>query len=196
MSTEDLLEIEQNRKAVKYTRKELLGRALWGVAATTLFRFSPRICYGFRAFLLRLFGAKVGRNVHVYPTVQIMMPWKLTIGNHTAIGDGVRLYNLGEMTLGNSVTISQGAHLCGGTHDFRNKAMPLIKSEIIVEDGAWVCADAFIGPGVSVGREAVVGARAVVVKPVAPQAIVGGNPAKVIGKRSYHTDASNGSAPR
>jgi len=160
-------------------------RVLWGFTYTLLFRPSPRIAYGFRCNLLRLFGAKIGKDVHLFPNIKIMQPWRLEIGSYSSAGDGVILYNLGNMNIGKYVTISQGAHLCGGTHDFRDRSMPLIKSEIVIRDGAWICADAFIGPDITVGESAIVGARAVVVKDVSENKIVGGNPAKVIGERKF-----------
>ncbi len=111
------------------------------------------------------------------------MPWNISIGNQSAVGDRAILYALGKITIGQRVTVSQGAHLCAGTHDYRDPTMPLLKLPIVVGDGAWICADAFIGPHVVVGAAAIVGARAVVMKSVAPADIVVGNPAGPIGKR-------------
>lgn len=133
--------------------------------------------------LLRLFGAKVGANVHIDPSAKIFIPWNLKIGDWSSVGFDALLYNLGPLTIGQKVTVSQRAHLCGGTHDHRSPTMELIKSPIVVGDGAWVCADAFIGPGVKVGQGAVVGARAVVMKDVEAGAVVAGNPAVNVGKR-------------
>ncbi len=176
------MDIDQNRAARKWTRKELAGRALW-VACGPLFRFSPRLLWGWRCFLLRLFGAKVGRNVHIFPSARVFIPWHLEIGDWSSVGFDVLIYNLGPVRIGSKVTVSQRAHLCAGSHDFRDPAMPLTKPPIAIGDEAWICADAFVGPGVVVGSKAVVAARAVVVKNVAEGEIVGGNPAKVIGKR-------------
>jgi putative colanic acid biosynthesis acetyltransferase WcaF len=132
---------------------------------------------------LRLFGAEVGNNVHIDSSAKIFIPWNLKIGDWTSVGFEALLYNLGPLTIGERVTISQRAHLCGGSHDYRSPTMDLIKGPIRIGDGAWVCADAFIGPGVEVGRSAVVGARAVVVKDVADGVVVAGNPAGQVGKR-------------
>jgi putative colanic acid biosynthesis acetyltransferase WcaF len=93
------------------------------------------------------------------------------------------IYNLGPITIGEQVTVSQQAHLCAGTHDHTDPAMPLLKPPITIEDQAWICADAFVGPHVTVGEGAVVGARAVAVKDVPEWTIVGGNPARKIGQR-------------
>jgi putative colanic acid biosynthesis acetyltransferase WcaF len=176
------LDIANNRRVRKWTRKELFGRILWA-ACQPLFSGSPRLCWGWRRGLLRLFGAKIGQQVQIHPSVKIFIPWQLTIGDWSAVGFDALLYNLGPLTIGEKVTVSQRAHLCGGSHDFRDPTMPLLKIPIVIGDGAWVCSDAFIGPGVSVGPLSVVAARAVVVKDVAASSIVGGNPAKIIGTR-------------
>jgi putative colanic acid biosynthesis acetyltransferase WcaF len=133
--------------------------------------------------LLRLFGAQIGRNVHIHPSVYITIPWNLSIGDKTAVGDRVILYALGPIVIGECVTVSQYAHLCAGTHDWRDPVMRLIKTPITIGNGAWICADAFIGPGVTVGARAIVGARAVTMRNVAPGAIVSGNPATQFGRR-------------
>jgi len=155
---------------------------LWGLAKP-LFRFSPRIFFGWRNWLLRLFGARIGKNVHVYNSATVYFPWNLEIGDWSAIGEHAFIYNLGPVCIGSNVTISQRAHLCAGTHDHTDPALPLLKPPISIGDQAWVCADAFIGPGVTVGEGAVVGARAVAIRDVEPWLIVVGNPARPVGKR-------------
>ncbi len=177
------VDVEANRRAAKWSRRELAGRALWALSRP-LFALSPRPLWGWRRFLLRLFGAKVGRDVHIYPTVRIAVPWTLSIGAQSAVGDRAILYDLGPLTIGERVTISQHAHLCGGTHDHRDPAFPLVKSPIVIGDDAWICADAFVGPGVTVGEKAIVAARAVAVRDVPAGSIVGGNPARVISART------------
>jgi len=175
-------DIEANRAAVKWTLGEKVGRGLWNLVSP-LFRWSPRPCWCWRNFLLRLFGAEVGKGVHIDPSVRIFIPWNLKIGDWSSVGFDALLYNLGPLVIGQKVTVSQRAHLCGGTHDYRSPAMDLIKTPITLGDGAWVCADAFIGPGVKVGQGAVVGARAVVMKDVEAGHIVAGNPAVPVGKK-------------
>jgi len=176
------LDIEANRKAKKWTSKEQAGRVIWGMMSP-LFAFSPRPLWGWRRFLLRLAGAKIGRGVHLHPSVQITIPWNITIGDHAGVGDRAILYSLGPITIGPRATISQLAHLCAGTHDWRDPSMPLVKPPIVIGAEAWICADAFIGPGVNIGIGAIVGARAVVTKDVALGTIVAGNPIREIGKR-------------
>lgn len=177
------LDISANRRAAKYSVREQFARVLW-MLATPLFRYSPNVFFRWRTFLLKLFGAKVGRHVHVYRTAQIQFPWKLTIGDWSAIGPDARVYNLGQLTVGESVTISQYAHLCGGSHDYKKSSMDLEKCDIVIQDFAWIAADAYVGPKVHVGEGAVVGARAVVTKDVPAWTIVAGNPAESVGLRN------------
>ncbi len=176
------LDIQSNRAATKYSRPEMLRRILW-CFGKLLFRFSPRPCFGWRRAVLRRFGASVGKHVHTYPSTRIYFPWKLAVGDWSAIGENALVYNLGPITIGQKVTISHGAHLCAGTHDYRDAHLPLLKPPIEIRDQAWICADAFVGPGVTVGEGAVVGARAVVVKDVEPWSVVAGNPARFVKKR-------------
>ena len=176
------LDISRNRSAQKYTKSEMLRRVLW-IFGKLFFRLSPRPCFGWRRFVLRCFGAKVGAHVHLYPTTRIYYPWNLTVGDWSAIGEDALIYNLGAITLGQKVTISHRAHLCAGTHDYAHPDLPLLNPPIVMRDQAWICTEAFIGPGVTVGEGAVVGARAVVVKDVEPWTIVAGNPAKPIKQR-------------
>ena len=180
-------DIAANRQARKWSTKELIGRALWETLRGPLFRWTPRPLWGWRRGVLRVFGAYVGRNVHIHPTAKIAMPWNLRAEDNAAIGDGAILYNLGMITIGPDATVSQYAHLCAGTHDHRRLDMLLVKSPITIGRGAWVCADAFVGPGVTVGCGAVVGARAVVVRDVDTDTIVAGNPARAIGRRGFVT---------
>ncbi|MCK0129808.1 putative colanic acid biosynthesis acetyltransferase [Erythrobacter sp. F6033] len=175
-------DITTNRTAQKWSRRAQIGRVLW-LFATPFFRLSPRPLWGWRRMLLRMFGAKIGDNAHIYPSTRITIPWNLDVGPQAAVGDHAILYALGPIRIGARATISQYAHLCAGTHDWRDPAMPLIKTPLVVEDDAWVCADAFVGPGVTIGQKAILGARAVAMNDVAPDTIVGGNPAREIGKR-------------
>lgn len=181
------LDIVKNRRAQKYTRDEIFRRVLWMIGQW-LFRLSPRPCFGWRRFVLRCFGAHVGVHVHTYPSTRIYLPWNLTAGDWSAIGEEVLIYNLGPVRLGQKVTISHRAHLCAGTHDYTRPDLPLLKPPIRIGDQAWVCADAFVGPGVVVGEGAVVGARAVVTRDVEAWTVVAGNPAISIKKRQMVSD--------
>jgi putative colanic acid biosynthesis acetyltransferase WcaF len=182
MTSPTPLDIAANRSARKWSSRELAGRALWALAQPA-FVWSPRLLWGWRNALLRLFGARIGADVHIHPSVRIAVPWRLEVGDFTALGDRVVVYSLGQVRIGKAVTVSQHAHLCAGTHDHRLTTFPLVKAPISVGDGAWICADAFVGPGVTVGEHAIVAARAVAVRDVEPWAIVAGNPARRVGAR-------------
>jgi putative colanic acid biosynthesis acetyltransferase WcaF len=182
MADPPLTDLRANRAAVKYSPTEQWRRMAWGVGRWLLI-LSPRPCFAWRRAVLRLFGARVGRHVNVYPSCRIYMPWNLTIGDWSALGEDVLIYSLGKVVIGSRVTLSYRAHVCAGTHDFSDAALPLLKPPVALEDDAWVGTDAFLGPGVTLGAGAIVGARAVVVRSVAPRAIVAGNPARTVGTR-------------
>lgn len=179
------VDVGANRATRKWSRRAQGARVLWALARP-LFALSPRPLWGWRRALLRLFGAEVGRAVHVYPSVRITMPWHLVLDEGCAVGDRAILYALGPIRIGARATVSQGAHLCAGTHDWRDPARPLLKPPVTIGADAWICADAFVGPGVTVGPGAIAGARAVVMKDVPADAIVAGNPARRIGTRETH----------
>jgi putative colanic acid biosynthesis acetyltransferase WcaF len=160
-----------------------MARTLWGTVWALFFRPSPRIFHAWRRFLLKLFGAKLGKNVHLYPTCRITMPWALEMGDYSCFGDGVICYNIGGVKIGANTTVSQYTHLCSSSHDYTRSNMPQTFGRIVVEDQVWVCADCFIGPGVTVGQGAVVGSMAAVFKDVEAWSVVGGNPAKFIKRR-------------
>jgi putative colanic acid biosynthesis acetyltransferase WcaF len=172
-------DVVSNIRSNKYSRREKLLRVLWFVGLI-IFRMTPRPLFGLRRSLLRLFGADIGLGVRTYPSTHIYFPWNLRVGAYSSFGEQVLVYNLGIVQIGERVTVSQRAHLCAGSHDYRIPSMPLLKPPIRVEDDVWICADAYIGPGICVGSSAIVGARAVVVRDVEPSTVVGGNPAKFI----------------
>lgn len=163
---------------------------LWEIVQNTLFACSPTIMYGWRRFLLRLFGARIGKQVIVRPSVKIKYPWKLVIGDHSWIGDNVGLYSLGSISIGENAVISQMSYLCTGTHDHTDPSFPYILRSICVGDEAWVCADVFVGPGVTIGAGAVIGARSTVWRDVEPLCIAAGNPAIARGRRMKKEDES------
>ena len=165
-----------------YSKADFARRILWG-AIGPLFRCSPRHFYGWRNLLLRLFGASIGRGVRIYPSVRVFAPWKLAVGDECSIAWDVRLYDLAPIHIGARCIVSQGAHLCAGNHDYRQPHLPFTNKPILIDDDVWICADAFVGSGVTVGRLAVVGARAVVTKSVPPRAVMAGNPGKQVAER-------------
>ncbi len=169
------IDVYANRRQRKWDQRTQAARVLWAVCLP-LFRFSPRPLWAWRAWLLRRFGAQIGQDVHIYPTVRITMPWHLRVDNFAAIGDHAILYALGPIHIAARATISQYAHLCAGTHDWRDPERPLRRLPIHIGADAWVCADAFVGPGVHIGQAAILGARAVAMKDLAPGHIGTGNP--------------------
>lgn len=161
-----------------------LLRAVWGVVYLLLFRSSPRPFHAWRTLLLRLFGAKLGQHVHVYPSVKIWAPWNLHIGSFVGIGDGAILYCMAKITIGDHAVISQGAHLCAGSHDFNSPNFQLITAPIFIGGRVWLCAESFVGPGVSIAEGSVVGARGVVSKTISePWLVWAGVPVKQVGVR-------------
>lgn len=172
-----------SRNRSPYSAREKLARVAWGVVQATLFRWSPHAAYSFRAFLLRRFGARLGRNVRVRRTVRIEIPWNLTLGDDVSVGDFAILYCLGPVQVGDRSFISQYAHLCAGTHDYTSPEYPLLRQPIVIGTDAWVAADAFIGPNVTVGDGTVVGARASVFKDLPAWVVAGGNPARPLKPR-------------
>jgi putative colanic acid biosynthesis acetyltransferase WcaF len=152
-------------------------RALWSMIQATAFRFSPHTSSRFRAALLRFFGAKIGRHCMIRRTATVYYPWQLVLGDLSSLGDGATIYNLGTVTIGSRVTISQEAYVCAGTHDYRRLDMPLLTPPIAIGDDAWICARAFVGPGVTVGDGAILGACGVAFQDLEPWSIYEGNPA-------------------
>jgi len=170
-------------EASPWTFKEKVGRAIWMLIGRPIFRMSFHNWYGFRARLLRLFGARVGQGVAIRPTANIEVPWMLEIDDDATVGDYAILYSLGLIRIGKRSIISQYAHLCAGTHDYADRTFKLIRTPVTIGDDAWIGADAFIGPGVTVGKLTVVGARSSTYKDLPPRQVCVGNPAKPIKER-------------
>ena len=175
------------RRASPYSTREKIGRLMWAATQATLFRCSFHNCYGWRRTLLRMFGAQVHSSANVRRTVLIECPWNLTIGADSSIGDRAILYCLGTVTIGERVTVSQGAHLCAGTHDHRLSSMPLVRPPIQIGDDVWIAADAFVGPKVTIGKGALLGARSVAFQDLAPWTIYLGNPASAVRERVHES---------
>jgi putative colanic acid biosynthesis acetyltransferase WcaF len=186
---ETLVDYSEIKYKNEISRKTQFSRLLWAIAWILFFRPTPRWClHGWRRGLLRLFGAKVGEGSKIDPTCRIWAPWNLSVGSYTALAEQVDCYCVGRIEIGSKVAISQRAFLCTASHDIKSLRRPLIHASITIEDHAWVCAQAFVGPGVCIGKGAVVAAGAVVTKLVPDWEVVGGNPAKLIKTRSVVED--------
>ena len=169
-------------------RKHQLIRVLWWLTWGVFARPFPKsVASWWKRCLLRLFGAKMGKNSNVYSTARVFYPANLIMGDNTCLASDVNCYNVAPVIIEDNATVSQGAFLCTAGHDISDPHHSLITAPIVVHNQAWVAADAYVGMGVTIGEGAVVGARAVVVKDVAPWTVVGGNPAKEIKKRMIKT---------
>ena len=166
-----------------YSMREYVLRIPWEWVSTLLLRPSPRKALAWRRWWVNLFGGKMHPTAGFRPSARIFHPWLLTMGQHSMIADNVEVYNLGPITIGDHSVVSQDACLCAGTHDYTQPNLPLLRPSIVIGHGVWICAGAFIGPGVTIGDNSIVGARAVVMSDVRSGVIVAGNPAKVIKPR-------------
>jgi len=162
---------------------------IWWIVQALLFHPSPQVLYGWRRFLLRLFGARIGRGVLIRPSASVTYPWKLSIGDWSWIGDHVTLYTLGEITIGESAVVSQHSYLCTGSHDYTRTTFDLYAVPIHIESEVWLATNVFVSPGVTVKRGAIVGACSVVLKDVPAGMICAGNPLRVLRPRTTeHSD--------
>jgi len=166
-----------------FSLRNRIARLVWGWVYIIFFRFSPKPLHEWRSFLLRLFGAKVGKGVHVYPGVKIWAPWNLVLDDECGIANGAILYSQDKISIGYRAVISQGAHICAGTHDYRKRGFPLTTKPILIGAESWVAAEAFVHPGVKIGEGSVIGARSVVTKDMPAWMICAGFPCKAIVER-------------
>ena len=180
---DDQLKVDLSEYSSSISGGNRLARAVWGVVWILFFRPTHRICFCWRNFLLRLFGAKIGEGVHVYSSCKIWAPWNLVMDDYSCLSDSVDCYSVDKISIGAHATVSQYSFLCTATHDCSDPAMRLVTKPITISDQAWVCADVFVGPGVTIGQGAVLGARSSVFKDVPPWKVSAGNPAKVIKDR-------------
>jgi len=156
---------------------------LWWLVQNTLFAWSLQCMYGWRRFLLSVFGAKIGKNVLIRPTARVTYQWKLSVGDYSWIGDQVEIYTLGNIKIGSNVAISQRSYLCTGSHDSTKTSFDIYAKPIIIQDQAWIASDVFIAPGVTIGFGCVVGTRSTVFHDLPSGKICYGNPAVPIKDR-------------
>jgi len=173
-----------------FSLQDRLRRLNWNLCWAIFYRTSPRPLHSWRAFLLRLFGAKMGPDCHFYPRSKVWAPWNLICANQVTAGDGVEIYNPAPVTLGSHAILSQEAYLCGATHDYDDPAFPLIAYATTIGAYAWVCARASVAPGVNIGEGAVLGLGSVATRNLDPWTVYAGVPAvKVKERRQFPVDS-------
>ncbi len=175
-----------------FTLRNRLGRALFQVVWLLLARWTPPPMRRWRIAILRAFGAKADWSAQVYGSARIWHPALLELGAEAVVGPGVVIYCMDRITLGRRAVVSQGAHLCTGTHDIDSVDFELVTRPITIGDHAWICAEAFVGPGVAVGEGAVLGARGISFSPLAPWTVYSGNPA--VPRRRRYQDVNGARA--
>lgn len=161
-----------------------LYRALWSVAWLLLAAWTPAPLHRWRVLLLRLFGANVAWTAHVYASARVWFPPNLAMREHACLGPGANCYSIARVEIGPRAIVSQRAHLCTGSHDIRDPAFQLVARPIAIGADAWVAAESFVGPGVTIGEGAVLGARAVTFQDLEPWTVYLGNPAAALRKRA------------
>jgi putative colanic acid biosynthesis acetyltransferase WcaF len=156
---------------------------LWWLVETLLFRPSPQVLYGWRRWLLRRFGAEIGKGVLIRPSARITYPWKVAIGDHAWIGDHAILYSLADIRIGAHTVVSQLSHLCTGSHAIESASFAITAEPITIGSQCWIASDVFVAPGVTIADGAVVGARSTVFHDLPPAMIYRGTPARPVRSR-------------
>jgi putative colanic acid biosynthesis acetyltransferase WcaF len=175
--------LDDFRLPPNFRGRSALTVQLWYCVHAALFRPSPQICYGFRRWLLRRFGAEIGKGVRIRASATLTYPWKIKIGDHSWIGDDAVIYSFAPITIGKDVVVSQRSYLCAGTHDYRSHAFDMKTAPIVIEDKAWLAADVFVAPGITIRRGAVVGSRSSVFSDLPEAMVCVGSPARPIHPR-------------
>lgn len=170
-------DVEPPRRS-PYSLGARVGRVLWGLVATTLFRLSPRPLWGWRRWLLRAFGAKIGRGVCIDPSVSVEIPWNLTIGDHCRVCERAILYCLGPVRLGEGTLVGPFAHICAGTHDYTSPKFTLLRQPIEIGARCVLRTASFVAPGVVVAGGTVLEPRAALFADSEPGATYAGSPAR------------------
>ncbi len=169
----------------KFRGKSKVIVQLWWMVEKTFFACSPQFFYGWRRFLLRIFGAKIGKKVLIRPTAKFTYPWKIEIGDYTWIGENCVLYSLGNIKIGKHVAVAHGVYFNTGLHDYKTLEFNIDSKNILIEDETWITNDVYIAPGVTIEKGTVIGARSSVFKNMPSGFICYGNPAKPIKKRTF-----------
>jgi len=166
-----------------FSVSERFRRLCWNLCWLLFYRISPRPLHAWRAMLLRAFGATMGPNCHFYPASKIWAPWNLVCADQVTAADGAEIYNAAPIHFGSHAIVSQGAYVCGATHDFNDPAFPLLAYTMTIGAYSWICARASVGPGVNVGEGAVLGLASVATRDLEPWTVYGGSPAVKVKER-------------
>jgi putative colanic acid biosynthesis acetyltransferase WcaF len=183
-SSTPILQKDTPFQGASFSLANRLARLLWQGVWLMLFRPTPAPLHTWRSWLLRAFGARIGRHCHVYPSVRIWAPWNLDLHDQACLGPGVICYSMDRISLGPRVVVSQGVHLCTGSHDYESHNFQLFTRPIRIAADAWICTEAFLAPGVSIGEGAVIGARSVVTRSQPAWMVCAGNPCRPIKPRN------------
>jgi putative colanic acid biosynthesis acetyltransferase WcaF len=168
-----------------FSMRNRMARAAWTMSWLILAAWTPSPCTPWRRALLRLFGARLSATAIVRSSARIWWPANLQMGDHASLGPGVICYKVAPVTLEAGAIVSQRAHLCTAGHDIDDAGFPLVSRPISIGRKAWIAAEAFVGPGVTVGEGAVLGARGVAARDLAPHTVYAGNPARPLRLRSH-----------
>ncbi|MCW4153904.1 hypothetical protein OM427_30875 [Halomonas sp. 18H] len=169
-------------------KRNKLARLVWYLVWVLLYRPTPRPLHAWRCFLLKSFGAKLGRGVHPYPSSKVWAPWNLTMEDHACLSEHVDCYNVAPIHIGTYSTVSQYSFLCSASHDYSKASMPLVVAPISIGERVWITADVFVGPGVIIGDGCVVTARSTVLQDLPVWQVAKGNPAIPFKARRFHSD--------
>ncbi|WP_174240862.1 putative colanic acid biosynthesis acetyltransferase [Granulicella sp. S190] len=174
-----------------FSLNDRLRRLNWNLCWAIFYKMSPRPLHSWRAFLLRLFGAKMGKDCHFYPKSKVWAPWNLICADQVTAGDGAEIYNPAPVTLGSHAILSQEAYVCAATHDYDDPAFPLIAYAMNIGAYAWICARASVAPGVNVGEGAVLGLGSVATRSLEAWTVYAGVPAvKVKDRKQFPVDSN------
>ena len=160
-----------------------LYRSVWNIAWALFAAWTPIPLHRWRVLLARLFGGEIDWTAHIYPSARIWYPANLSMGAHACLAERVNCYTMAPIRIGSGAVVSQGAYLCSGTHDIRDPSFQLVALPIVIGCEAWVAAESFVGPGVTIGEGAVLGARGVTLRDLEAYTVYVGNPAAAVGKR-------------
>lgn len=168
---------------ISFGLKNRFYRLIWNLIYSLFYSWTPVYLFKWRVFLLKIFGCQLDWSARIYPTSKIWSPKNLRLGCNVTIAPGVKVYNQGLIEIGDNSLISQDSTLCASTHDYKKIQFPLLLKPIEIGKNVWVCAEAFVGPGVTIHDGAVLGARAVAKQDLEAWTVYDGNPCQMIKKR-------------